>query len=112
MSITLDDDKCFTVTIPVGETNHDIEFEFTEKGLEQGTDCVPWSFIRIARMYIDGPKMEGEARQFTFNIAGGKEPSVELIQLISQCISHYKGLEEDGSIIAVLAYFNQLYGVK
>lgn len=108
MSITITDDKCFEVEIPIGDRNELIEFEFTEKGLEQGTDCLPWSYIRLARMMIEGPEMEGEPRQFTFNIAAGKESSVELIQLISQCMDKYP----DTDIVSVLAYFNSLYGVN
>jgi hypothetical protein len=50
-------------------------------------------------------------RSFTFEVMPSKEPTVELVQLISKCLQSYE-LKSGGDIPAVLAYFNKLYGVS
>jgi len=52
------------------------------------------------------------AKQFTFNIAESVEPTVELIQLMSQAILHYEHNGSQTNIVAAIEYFNSLYGVK
>lgn len=53
-------------------------------------------------------------KQFTFDIAESTEPTVELIQLISQAIYSYEysGKDQPTDIPTVIRYFASLYGVK
>jgi len=48
-------------------------------------------------------------KEFKLIIAESKEPSVELIQLITQCFQAYP---EEQDIAPVIIYFANLYGIK
>lgn len=53
-------------------------------------------------------------KQFTFDVAASKEPTVELIQIISQAIYSYEysGDDRQTDIESVIKYFASLYRVK
>ena len=52
-------------------------------------------------------------KQFTFNIAESSEPSIELIQLISQAIQSYDTNSSPVcNVAAVIKYFACEYGVR
>jgi len=108
MSITKTTDLEFMLTMPLDGTNFSVPMTFSENGLKIGEDTLLWKDIRLGRMMTDVPRMDGDPKQFHFNIAHYDEPAVNLIQLITQCIESCPAT----NISSVLAYFNDLYGIK